>query len=89
MNLKYSEVNLKACRKANLSVSTFDRAEEPRGVSSMNWGVHEAIKAYGGVPDVIYDTGGVGKEPMIRLLGESPEDVLSKLKRIKAKQTPG
>jgi hydroxymethylpyrimidine/phosphomethylpyrimidine kinase len=89
MNLKYSEANLKACRKANMSVSTFDRAGEPRGVSSMTWGVHEAIKAYGSVPDVIYDMGGVGKEPMIRLLGESPEDVLSKLKRIKAKQTPG
>ena len=89
MNLKYSEANLKACKNARMSVSTFDRAEEPRGVSSMTWGVHEAIKAYGGVPDVIYDTGGVGKEPMIRLLGESPEDVLSKLKRIKAKQKPG
>jgi len=89
MNLRYSEANLKACRKANLSVSTFDRAQEPRGVSSMTWGVHEAIKANGGVPDVIFDTGGIGKEPMIRLLGESPEDVLSKLKRIKAKQIPG
>ena len=39
------------------------------------------------MPDVIYDRGGVGKEPMIRLLGNSPEDVLSKLVRIKAKRT--
>ncbi len=89
MNLKYSETNLKACRRANMSVSTFDRAQEPSGVSSMTWGVHEAIKAHGSVPDVIYDEGGVGKEPMIRLLGGSPEEVLLKLKRIKSKLTPG
>jgi hydroxymethylpyrimidine/phosphomethylpyrimidine kinase len=52
----------------------------------MTWGVHMAIQRAGGVPDVIYDKGGLGKEPMIRLLGTTPEDVLTKLKRIKAKR---
>jgi hydroxymethylpyrimidine/phosphomethylpyrimidine kinase len=51
----------------------------------MTWGVHQAIEDFGRVPDVIYDRGGVGKEPMIRLLGNSPDDILSKLKRVKAK----
>jgi hydroxymethylpyrimidine/phosphomethylpyrimidine kinase len=52
----------------------------------MTWGVHEAIKDFGSVPDIIFDKGGVGKEPMIRVLGTSPEDVLSKLKRMKQKR---
>ncbi len=82
MNIKFSEANLAACKKAGLSVATFDREEEPKGVSSMTWGVHTAIDSFGGVPDAIFDRGGVGKEPMIRLLGESPEDVVSKLKRV-------
>jgi hydroxymethylpyrimidine kinase/phosphomethylpyrimidine kinase len=86
LNLKCSESNLEACRKAKLSIASFQRAREPKGVSSMTWGVHNAIRRTGGVPDVIYDEGGVGKEPMIRLLGTNPEDVLSKLKRIKAKR---
>ena len=86
LNLKYSESNLEACRKAKLSISSFQRAREPKGVSSMTWGVHMAIQRAGGVPDVIYDKGGLGKEPMIRLLGTTPEDVLTKLKRIKAKR---
>lgn len=86
MNFKFSEENLAACRKAKMSVSTFDRAKEPKGVSSMTWGVHKAIEDFGGVPDVIFDRGGVGKEPMIRLLGESPEDVVAKLKLILSKR---
>jgi hydroxymethylpyrimidine/phosphomethylpyrimidine kinase len=31
------------------------------------------------VPDVIFDRGGVGKEPMIRVLGRDPEEVLGKI----------
>ncbi|GAF93509.1 unnamed protein product, partial [marine sediment metagenome] len=30
-------------------------------------------------PDVIYDDGGKGKEPMIRLLGKTPKDVVNKV----------
>ena len=85
LNLKYSESNLEACRAAKLSVVSFDRAREPSGVSSMTWGVHRAIQKHGGIPDVIYDKGGVGKEPMIRVLGGSPEEVLQKLRRMKSK----
>jgi len=85
LNVKYSDENLRACRKARLTISTFDRAEEPVGESSMTWGVTKAIDAFGRVPDVIYDEGGVGKEPMIRILGKSPEDVVAKLRRLAAK----
>ncbi|MGQ9587901.1 MAG: thiamine-phosphate synthase family protein, partial [Thermoplasmata archaeon] len=86
MNIKYSDENLEACKKARLSVSTFNRASEPKGTSSMTWGVHAAIDELGRVPDVIYDRGGVGKEPMIRLLGKNPGDVISKLERIRSKR---
>lgn len=82
MNIKYSTANLAACRKARLRVSTFDRAREPKDVSSMTWGVHRAIESHGSVPDAIFDEGGKGKEPMIRLLGRDPKDVLSKLGKI-------
>lgn len=86
MNVKYSEENVEAAKRAKLTVASFDRAKEPKGVSSMTWGVLNAIDRYGGVPDVIFDKGGHGKEPMIRLLGRAPEDVLSKLRRMAAKR---
>jgi len=85
LNVKFSDKNLSACKKAGLRISTFDRAHEPTGVSSMTWGVHKAIDDFGSVPDAIFDRGGIGKEPMIRLLGNSPADVLSKLKKMKVK----
>lgn len=86
MNIKYSEENVQACRKSRLSMSSFDRAKEPKGVSSMTWGVLAAIEKHGKVPDAIVDRGGHGKEPMIRLLGATPEDVIMKLKRITTKR---
>jgi hydroxymethylpyrimidine/phosphomethylpyrimidine kinase len=31
------------------------------------------------VPDIIFDRGGVGKEPMVRVLGHDPEEVVNKV----------
>lgn len=75
INVKYSEELLGACKEMGLGISSFDRTEEPEGVSTMDWGTSEAIKKYGGVPEVIYDKGGTGKEPMIRLLGVDASEV--------------
>jgi len=63
MNVKYSEEVLAACREMGLGISSFDREKKPEDVSTLDWGTSEAIKEYGGVPEVIYDEGGVGKEP--------------------------
>lgn len=82
MNIKFNMRNLNACTKAGLSMSSFSRKEEPDGVSSMSWGTERAIQAFGSVPDIIWDEGGHGKEPMIRILGKDPDDVLMKLGKI-------
>ncbi|MDH7517973.1 MAG: bifunctional hydroxymethylpyrimidine kinase/phosphomethylpyrimidine kinase [Candidatus Thermoplasmatota archaeon] len=80
MNLRYSEKNLSKCRKSGLKIGMFDRSEEPRGVkSTMEWGTKHVIQKLGFVPDVIYDEGCIGKEPMIRVLGKNPKDVLHKV----------
>jgi hydroxymethylpyrimidine/phosphomethylpyrimidine kinase len=83
LNIRYSQKTVDLCRKIGLTVGSFDRKSEPMGSSStMEWGTKQAIAALGRVPDIIYDTGGVGKEPMIRILGKNPEDVLSKLQKL-------
>ena len=48
----------------------------------MEWGTLKAIESQGSVPDVIYDEGAIGKEPMIRILGRNPQEVISKVKKI-------
>ncbi len=81
-NIKYGPGTLAACRRLGLRVGTYQRAREPPGVSTMEWGTSRAIRSLGRVPDIIYDLGSIGKVPMIRVLGRDPEDVVSKVRRI-------
>lgn len=81
LNIRYREETVRLCSTIGLSLGSFDRTFEPATASStMEWGTKDAIMTCGYVPDVIYDTGSVGKEPMIRVLGKNPEDVLKKIK---------
>jgi hydroxymethylpyrimidine kinase/phosphomethylpyrimidine kinase len=89
LNIRYTNTTVDLCKKTGLAVGTFERINEPATAgSTMEWGTKQAILTLGKVPDVIYDTGGVGKEPMIRILGKNPEDVISKLKKITSAALP-
>ncbi len=82
MNIRYSEETLAACENIGLKISSFSREDEPEGAATMEWGVGEAIMKAGRGPDVIYDTGGVGKEAMIRLLGRDAVEVAGRALQI-------
>ena len=83
LNIKYSRDNLKDCEKAGFSVGSFDRRYEPSTISStMEWGTKDAIMRLNHIPDVIYDTGAAGKEPMIRFLGGTPKDIVDKIRAL-------
>ena len=45
----------------------------------MEWGTHLALEGLETMPDLVYDEGEVGKEPMIRILGRSPMEVVQKV----------
>jgi hydroxymethylpyrimidine/phosphomethylpyrimidine kinase len=78
MNMKYSEEIIDICKGKGLKVASFDRADEPENVLLTHrgeWGTSDAIRRHGCVPDIIFDRGAVGKEPMIRILGRSATEV--------------
>ncbi len=75
INVEYSDRNLSVCREAGFSISSFDRAEGSENTSTMDLGAGEVINKYGGLPKVIYDKGGAGKEPTISLLGTNAVEV--------------
>jgi len=85
VNLRYNQKLIEAFRKLGFQVSSFDRSREPPEIKEVEgktlvWGVDEAAKAVGGkLPDVIYDLGEVGKEPMIRIFGKSATDAVEKI----------
>jgi len=81
MNIKYDEELIKLLED-RFTVSSFDRKEEPPNVSTMEWGTKVACEKFSGVPDIIYDRGGEGKEPMIRVLGRNAVEVVRKVEVI-------
>ncbi len=83
MNIKYTPSFLSLCKKAEYAIASFHRDEEPKhALSTMEWGTTAALSTMDVCPDIIYDIGGIGKEPMIRILGTDPNDVMIKLKKI-------
>jgi hydroxymethylpyrimidine kinase/phosphomethylpyrimidine kinase len=80
INLKFSEQTLKLLQQRNLTLSFYDRQEEPEEIRTVEgmtipWGVKEAIKRAGKAPDAVYHEGGMGKEPMIVLFGPQAHDL--------------
>ena len=69
-NIRFSETFLLEMENLLFEICSFDRANEPPGVQTMDWGVASCCRE--GVPDIIYDRGAAEREPMIRIFGEDP-----------------
>ncbi len=83
MNIRYDPDYLKNAEKEGFTIASFDRRDEPASVksqegSTLEWGTQEVLTRLNTIPDLIYDTGDVGKEPMIRLIGKTPMEVVMK-----------
>jgi len=92
MNVKFSPEIIDACKRAGLTISSYDRREEPPDVkakegATIPWGVETAVKKAGFVPDIVYHEGDWGKEPMTLIFGKTPAEVVNKAKLIANKLT--
>jgi len=73
------------CRKNSLVLGCINREAEPEELkakegASMPWKVKSLIEATGGkVPDIAFETGAVGKEPVSVLLGKTALEVTEKI----------
>lgn len=88
MNIRFSHDILGACQKLGLQTAAFDRRLEPKDVkeregSTLEWGTRAALEGMEVSADMVYDEGEMGKEPMIRILGKNPMEVVQKVNRIK------
>ncbi len=81
MNIKYDDKIINIIEE-HFNVSYFDRKKEPKDGSTMVWGVKEALKDKKRPIDIIYDTGDIGKEPMIRVFGRDSLEVVKKVEKI-------
>lgn len=87
MNIAWSLAVTERCIALGFRVCEFDRSQEPPDIkqhegSTLEWGTEKVISRTGEVPDVIFDRGDIGKEPMTRVLGIDPMDVAEKIIKI-------
>lgn len=83
-NIRYGKDIVEAVKRLGYSWSYFDRREEPEDVKAveggtMRWGIRTAIMRVGRVPDVIYDYGEHGKEPLAKIFGRTAVEVAEKM----------
>jgi len=88
INLKYTPELIKYLqKKTNLDLGEIQRDKEPdklkrKEFSTMQWLIKESVDKIGKIPDIIWDKGSIGKEPMLRLFAKTSKDMIKKLKII-------
>ncbi|MFX0126398.1 MAG: thiamine-phosphate synthase family protein [Candidatus Hodarchaeota archaeon] len=88
INLKYIPGLIESIKEnSNLELQEIIREEQPEYVKqkeylTMQWLINESIKKMGKIPDIIWDKGAIGKEPMMRLFGKNSNDIIRKLEQI-------
>lgn len=91
MACRFSDELVERARSLGWSVGEFSRADEPAEIreregSTLEWGTARVIREMGLVPDVIFDRGGMGKEPVLRLLAVDPEELVARLLALAGKE---
>ncbi len=87
MNIRLNVEFIERAEELGYKVGSFSRKDEPELIkqkegSTISWGVSKVIEEMKLVPDVIYDVGDFGKEPMIRIIGDNPLHVVKKALKI-------
>lgn len=88
MNLKYTPELIKSIQKnTNLVLKEINRENQPVDVknkefSTMAWLIKRSLDKNGKIPDIIWDRGSIGKEPMIRLFSKTSTGMIKKLNKI-------
>lgn len=87
-NLKYNPDWIKSIQdNTDLDLLEIIRGNQPREIekkefSTMQWLIKESVERSGKIPDIIWDKGAVGKEPIIRLFGKNSKNMIEKLEKI-------
>lgn len=89
MNVKYFKGVENLASLLHLKVASFDRTQVPPEVkeredTTLSWGLGSVLTSGDSPPDLIFDKGGWGKEPMIFILGATPMAVAEKALALKS-----
>ena len=89
MNLKYNPNWIITIQEnTDLQLKEIIRKDQPEEIkkkefSTMQWLIKKSIENFGKIPDIIWDIGSQGKEPMMRLFGKNSKEMIEKLEKIR------
>ena len=86
INIKYNTKIISKAKKLGFVVLSYDRTKEPTKVkrqenSSIIWGMSSILKTK--CPDLVYHKGDFGKEAMILIFGQTPNNVIKKVSKLR------
>jgi hydroxymethylpyrimidine/phosphomethylpyrimidine kinase len=87
VDIRYDRAIIKKAKEKAMDVVFFDRRKEPKKIKgaegkSLDFLVEKVLKRVNTPPDIIYDVGDVGKEPIIRLFAKDPLRLIKKMEMI-------
>ena len=85
LNIKYDPKMISNAKKSKFTVLSYDRSKEPKKSkqkenSSISWGTSSCPNAK--PPDILYHKGDIGKEPMILIFGNNPDEIIQKVSKL-------
>jgi hydroxymethylpyrimidine/phosphomethylpyrimidine kinase len=86
-NIRYNKATVIKAREKGLKAVFFDRKQESsttkkKESKNLDFLLEKVLKDVDIPPDMIYDEGDIGKEPMIRIFARSPLELLKKMEMI-------
>lgn len=91
INFKFDKKILKIVKKIaqerKIKIGVIERKREPKKYQlrekySMPWKINYLYKRFKEIPQIFYETAGLGKEPLFVILGKEPREVVSIIKEI-------
>jgi hydroxymethylpyrimidine kinase/phosphomethylpyrimidine kinase len=91
-SLRYDKGLVERAKKSGMAVMRATRRKEPERAKnpkgrSLDFLVEKTLKGAGSPPDIIYDTGDIGKEPIVRLFARDPVELLKKMEMMQSWKT--
>jgi hydroxymethylpyrimidine kinase/phosphomethylpyrimidine kinase len=87
VDIRYDEATIQKAKSLGMAVFFWDRMKEPEDIKSkegksLDFLVDAVLSQTQSPPDIIYDHGDIGKEPIIRLFARNPKELIRKMEMI-------
>ena len=88
INMKYvPDLIQKLENDSFFKIAEIDRSKQPKNISlkeesTMQWIIKKVFEQHGTIPDIIWDKGATGKEPIMRVFAKNADEMIMKIEKM-------